>query len=48
MPMDFLRLPLTAVAGWMLYAEGIDMWSVAGAALILAANTINLLKARQQ
>lgn len=46
-PMDFLRLPLTALAGYFLYNEGIDIWSVAGALLILAANTINLLKARQ-
>ncbi len=45
MPMDFLRLPLTALAGYLLYAEGADIWSVAGALLILTANTINLLKA---
>jgi drug/metabolite transporter (DMT)-like permease len=48
MPMDFLRLPLTAIAGYLIYAEGIDIWSVAGAVMILAANTINLVKARQQ
>jgi drug/metabolite transporter (DMT)-like permease len=47
MPMDFLRLPLTALAGYIVYNEGIDIWSVAGALLILAANTINLLKARR-
>ncbi|MFT3986052.1 DMT family transporter [Aestuariivirga sp.] len=46
MPMDFLRLPLTALVGFWLYAEGIDLWSIIGAILILAANTINLLKAR--
>ena len=45
MPMDFLRLPLTALMGYLLYAEGLDIWSVAGGLLILAANTINLLKA---
>lgn len=48
MPMDFLRLPLTAFAGYLIYQEGVDAWSVAGAVLILAANTINLVKARQQ
>ncbi len=48
MPMDFLRLPLTALAGFLIYQEGIDAWSIAGAILILAANTINLVKARQQ
>jgi len=45
-PMDFLRLPLTAVLGWLIYAEGIDALSIFGAFLILAANTINILKAR--
>jgi drug/metabolite transporter (DMT)-like permease len=46
MPMDFIRLPLTALAGWLLYQEGIDLYSVAGALLILAANTVNLAKAK--
>lgn len=46
MPMDFLRLPLTAVLGYLIYLEAIDGWSVAGALLILAANTLNLFKAR--
>jgi uncharacterized membrane protein len=38
MPMDFLRVPVTAVAGWLLYSEGIDAFLVAGAALILLGN----------
>jgi len=46
MPLDFMRLPLTAVLGLLIYNEGIDAWSVAGGLLILAANTINLFKAR--
>ena len=41
-PMDFLRVPLTAVAGWLAYAEGIDGWSVAGALLILVGNVLNV------
>jgi drug/metabolite transporter (DMT)-like permease len=41
-PMDFLRVPVTAVAGWLLYSEGIDAFLVAGAALILFANVLNL------
>ena len=41
-PMDFLRVPVTAVAGWLLYSEGIDSFLVAGAALILLANILNL------
>ena len=45
MPMDFLRLPLSALLGYWLYNEGLDAWSLAGGALILAANTINIVKA---
>ncbi len=47
-PMDFLRLPLSALAGYFLYHEGIDIWSVAGAIMILAANTLNLIMAREK
>ena len=46
-PMDFLRVPLTAIAGALLYAEGIDAWSVAGAALILAGNVLNVRGGRR-
>ncbi len=41
-PMDFLRVPLTATAGWLLYAERLDAWTVFGAALILFGNLLNL------
>jgi drug/metabolite transporter (DMT)-like permease len=41
-PMDFLRVPLTALAGWLIYAERIDLFTVLGAALILAGNLLNL------
>ena len=41
-PMDFLRVPLTATAGWLLYAERMDGFTVAGAALILVGNLLNL------
>ncbi|MCB1378050.1 MAG: DMT family transporter [Alphaproteobacteria bacterium] len=47
MPMDFLRLPLTAVLGYMIYSEAIDGWSVLGAGLILGANGLNLYHARK-
>jgi drug/metabolite transporter (DMT)-like permease len=43
-PMDFLRVPLTAAAAWAVYAERVDAWTVAGAALILGANALNLLR----
>lgn len=41
-PMDFLRVPLTAAAGWLFYAERVDRFTVLGAALILAGNLLNL------
>jgi drug/metabolite transporter (DMT)-like permease len=41
-PIDFLRVPLTAVAGWLVYNERIDVFTVAGAGLILVANLLNL------
>ena len=46
-PMDFLRVPLTAAAAWWLYAEAVDAWTVAGAALILAANALNIMRRPQ-
>ncbi len=42
LPMDFLRVPLTATAGWLIYAERLDMFTVLGAALILTGNLLNL------
>ena len=41
-PMDFLRVPLTALAGWLLYNEQIDLLTALGAALILSGNLLNL------
>ena len=41
-PMDFLRVPLTAMVGWLLYSEQLDAWTVLGAALILFGNLLNL------
>ncbi|WP_398478271.1 DMT family transporter [Tardiphaga sp.] len=41
-PMDFLRVPLSAAIGWLLYSEQLDMFTLLGAALILAGNTLNL------
>lgn len=44
-PMDFLRVPLSAAAGWAVYHERVDAYTVAGVVLILAANLLNLRKA---
>jgi drug/metabolite transporter (DMT)-like permease len=41
-PMDFLRVPLTATTGWLLYAERLDLFTVLGAGLILTGNLLNL------
>ncbi len=41
-PMDFLRVPLTATVGWLVYSERLDGFTVLGAALILAGNLLNL------
>jgi drug/metabolite transporter (DMT)-like permease len=41
-PMDFLRVPLAALVGWLVYAERVDIVTVLGAALILTANLLNL------
>jgi len=41
-PMDFLRVPLTATVGWLLYSEQLDVYTVLGAALILIGNLLNL------
>lgn len=41
-PMDFLRVPLSAALGYLLYSEMLDVWTVAGAALILFGNLLNL------
>jgi drug/metabolite transporter (DMT)-like permease len=42
LPMDFLRVPLTATAGWLIYAERLDLFTLLGAGLILAGNLLNL------
>jgi drug/metabolite transporter (DMT)-like permease len=41
-PMDFLRVPLSAAAGWLVYDERIDVFMALGAVLILAGNVLNL------
>ena len=41
-PMDFLRVPLSALVAWLVYAEAVDLWTVLGAALILGGNALNL------
>jgi len=41
-PMDFLRLPLIALVGWILYNESLDILVLAGAVIMLAGNLVNI------
>lgn len=41
-PMDFLRVPLSAAVGWLVYAERLDLATVIGGVLILTGNLLNL------
>ncbi|MFT6267263.1 MAG: drug/metabolite transporter (DMT)-like permease [Alphaproteobacteria bacterium] len=41
-PLDFVRLPLVAVAAMIIYNEAIDIWVFTGAIIIFAGNYLNL------
>jgi drug/metabolite transporter (DMT)-like permease len=41
-PMDFVRLPAIAVVGMLLYGEPLEPWVFLGAAVIFAANYLNI------
>jgi len=41
-PMDFLRIPLIALVGWMFYGEPLDIYVFAGAGLIICGILWNL------
>lgn len=43
-PMDFLRVPLTALVGWLAYSERLDLFTALGVGLILAGNLLNLMR----
>jgi drug/metabolite transporter (DMT)-like permease len=46
-PMDFLRLPLGIVSGFVLFGELPDLWSVAGMTIVVAA-TLFIMLARER
>jgi len=46
-PMDFLRLPLIMGVGVIIYGEPLEVWVLAGGAIVIAANVINLLGERR-
>jgi drug/metabolite transporter (DMT)-like permease len=47
-PMDFLRLPLIALVGAVLYGESLDLYVAAGAGVMLLGNWLNLRAARSE
>ena len=47
-PMDFLRLPLIAVVGVLLYAEPLEPMLVLGAGIIVVANFLNIWGERRR
>lgn len=47
-PMDFMRLPLVAVVGYLVYGEVIDLWVGVGAAIICTGIYINLRDAAKR
>ncbi len=47
-PLDFLRLPMIAVIGAMLYSEPLDPWVLAGGGVIVLANLINIWGERRR
>ncbi|HIE19885.1 MAG TPA: DMT family transporter [Rhodospirillales bacterium] len=47
-PMDFLRLPLVAVIGLVVYGEALDVWVFVGASVIFAGTFLNILKDKRR
>jgi len=45
-PLDFLRLPLISAVGFVYYGEALNPWVLGGAALVFAANFLNIRYAR--
>ena len=41
-PLDFVRLPVIAIIGMLVYAEALDLWVFVGAAVIFAGNYLNI------
>lgn len=41
---DFMRLPFSAILGWMLFHEMLDAWTVAGALIIFAAGYYSTMR----
>ncbi len=47
-PIDFVRLPIIAIVGMLLYGEALDAWVFVGATVIFAANYANIWYANRR
>jgi drug/metabolite transporter (DMT)-like permease len=47
-PIDFLRLPTTALVGYLAYRESVDIWVWVGAAMVFGANYYNVWRAARR
>ncbi|MBY4677342.1 DMT family transporter [Marinobacterium arenosum] len=47
-PLDFLRLPLIALIGFLLYGEPIDGWVLLGALVMVAGNGLNVVSEQRK
>lgn len=47
LPLDFLRVPLIAVIGYLMFGEAIDVWVFVGSLIIMIGILIGLLPARR-
>jgi len=47
-PLDFIRLPLIAVVGVLLYSEPLELWVFVGGGLVLLGNYSNLMAERRK
>jgi drug/metabolite transporter (DMT)-like permease len=45
--LDFLRLPIVATIGMVMYGESFDLAVIVGGAIMLAANLVNHWKSKQ-
>lgn len=48
LPFDFLRLPFAVVAGYFLFSETPDIWTIMGAAIIFGATYYNTMRERRR
>jgi len=48
LPFDFLRLPFAVLAGYFLFSEKPDVWTITGAAIIFGATYYNTMRERRR